>query len=225
MSKKIYIKRLFLIMIVSMVTMTACSKLDVIGNDSKKAYRELLEAIPNKVTNNQAGSWKIEAPDQSAAFLWSSDYNQTDTDVWMEVDIIPFLEAGLDITKLPKGMVSTNKLIVGQNLGGTSFDYEGEITPLNSMENLIRNDRELLGYHASLDHFGIDLSGGNMFEWAKDINTNDLDMVFVLDPEVFEEAGTDLDAIQGWIYGEVMGMNDKGKMYKVHKLLKPFDVK
>lgn len=227
MRKMKYSKRILLIgMTVGiMLSMTACAKLDVIGNDSKKSFGALLEAIPDHVSNNQEGSWRIEAPDQSAAFLWSSDYSQTGKDAWLEVDIAPFLEAGLDITKLPEGMVSSDKLVVGNDFEDTVLTYDGEITPLASYEKMIELKRNLLGYHSSLGHFGIDLSGGSMFEWAKDMKSNDKDMVFVLDPKVFEDAGTDLSAIKGWLHAEVNVMNKKGKMFKVFKLLKPFDIK
>lgn len=45
---------------------------------------------------------------------------------------------------------------------------------------IVEKSRDSIGYHAALDHYGIDLENGNMFEWAKDISTNDKDIVFVL---------------------------------------------
>lgn len=205
-------------------SVTACSKLDVIGNDSIKAFDRLLVTVSDNLSNNGEGSWRIQAPDQSAAFLWSSDYSLTTRDAWLEVDIAPFLAAGLDVTKLPVGMVKDDQLIVGTEISDTSFTYEEEITALASYEKLLDQKGELIGYHSSLDHFGIDLSAGNMFEWAKDSRSNDKDMVFVLEPKVLKEAGLDVNAVEGWIYAQVEVMDAKGKMFNVYKLLKPFDI-
>ena len=206
-------------------SVTACSKLDVIGNDSVKAFDHLLAAVPDKLTNNGEGSYKIEAPDKSASFLWSTDYSFTKKDAWLEVDIAPFLAAGLDVSKLPEDMVQEDMLILGTDFSDAALTYDGEISPLASYEKLIDIKGELIGYHASLGHFGIDLSNGNMFEWAKDNTNNDKDMVFVLDPLVLEAAGVNLDAVEGWIHAEVEVMDAKGKMFGVYKLLKPFDLK
>jgi hypothetical protein len=225
--QKKYLKKFLLLgMTIGMLfSVTACSKLDVIGNDSVTAFDRLLAAVPDNLTNNGEGSFRIEAPDQSAAFLWSSDYSLTENDAWLEVDIAPFLAAGLDVTKLPEGMVKDDKLVVGNDFSDKALTYEGEITALASYEKLKDTKRELIGYHASLGHFGLDLSGGNMFEWAKDNTTNDKDMVFVLNPEVLEAAGVNLDAVDGWLHAEVKVMDAKGKMHGVYKLLKPFNLK
>jgi hypothetical protein len=50
-----------------------------------------------------------------------------------------------------------------------------------------------------MDHYGVNLANGNLFEWAKDMNTNDKDMVFVLNPEPFVSAGVKPDNIEGWV--------------------------
>ncbi len=51
--------------------------------------------------------------------------------------------------------------------------------------------RGSISYHMALDHYGVALGGGNMFEWAKDLGANDKDIVFVLDPEPLIAAGVD----------------------------------
>ena len=61
-----------------------------------------------------------------------------------------------------------------------------------------------------MDHFGVKLGGGNMFEWAKDLEINvttkqaqDKDIVFVLSPEPLIAAGVDPQKVEGWLYSPV----------------------
>ncbi len=63
-----------------------------------------------------------------------------------------------------------------------------------------------------------------MFEWAKDMDKNDKDLVFVLDPQPFIDAGTDPANTEGWVFGKVKVDDGKGKMVEVDKLLKPFEL-
>jgi hypothetical protein len=75
-----------------------------------------------------------------------------------------------------------------------------------------------------MDHYGINLGDGNLFEWAKNLNTNDKDIVFVLNPEPFIKAGVDPNRIEGWIFAKVPVEDEKGRMIEVDKILKPFDL-
>ena len=75
-----------------------------------------------------------------------------------------------------------------------------------------------------LDHYGIDLSGGNKFEWAKDTGKNDKDIVFVVDPQILIDAGVSPEKIEGWTYATVEMLDDRGKKIEVQKFLKAFDL-
>lgn len=85
--------------------------------------------------------------------------------------------------------------------------------------------REQIKYHADLDHYGVDVGNGNMFEWAKDMETNDKDIVYVLSPQVFIDAGVDPENVDGWLFAKVNVMDKDGKSVEVDKFLKPFDLK
>lgn len=41
------------------------------------------------------------------------------------------------------------------------------------------------------DHYGIDLGGGYVFEWAMNMSKNDKDIAFALNPQVFIDAGAE----------------------------------
>ncbi len=206
----------------------ACRQLDVIGNGALKSFQEVTNAVPDRIEADEMnGGWALTTPDDSARFIWSKDFSKSlFHDVMLEFSAQPFLDAGLDVSRLPEEIVVyEDKIMVGTKLGEEAFAYRGDITPYASFEQIVKLKGGSIGYHTALDHFGIDLSGGNMFEWAKDMNTNDKDIVFVLNPEPFIQAGVDPDKVAGWAFAKVPTMDEVGKKVEVDKLLKPFNLK
>jgi len=207
----------------------SCEKLDTVGNYSIRSFSELLKTIPQQVSGDRVNhGWSLAAPDNSARFIWSSDYAESSLfDVALEFDAVPFIAAGLDPALLPGNFNfngENNLLIVGIKWGTERLQYNGEATPLASYEHIVKLKRQAVGYHGQLDHYGIDLGHGNMFEWAKNLTNNDKDIVFVLNPDPFIAAGTDPDRIEGWLFTEVTVDDENGKPVQVDKILKPFDL-
>ena len=221
-------KRILVGLIAAIVTvsLTACGQTDVVGAKAKTSFQELIEADADQVTEDEMnGGWSLNAPDSSARFIWSNDYSKSPLhDIMLEMDATPFLEAGLDVTKLPDGVFYDNKLILGKKLGQDNITYSGKITPVASFNSLVDLYRSSIGYHEKLDHYGVDLGNGNKFEWAKDMSTNDKDMVFIVDPELFIKAGVQPDAVEGWLYTSVQVKDNNGKTTEVMKFLKPFNI-
>lgn len=205
-----------------LISATACQQLDAVGKNSITSFEKVLNEIPDNVKEVQDLAWSMEAPDASARFVWSKDFNKTEYDAYLEFEAAPFIAAGLDTSLLPDGMIQEEKIIAGLELGDDVLSYNGEITPLSSYEQFINLSRDNIGYHAALDHFGIDLGDGNMFEWAKDMDTNDKDIVFVLNPEVFINAGVNPEEVEGWAFAKVETMDKSGKKVEIDKFLKPF---
>jgi hypothetical protein len=209
-----------------LVLSASCRQLDVIGNASVKSFDAVLNVIPDSVKADEMNvGWSLSAPDGSARFIWSKDYSKSPVhDVMIELDAQPFIDAGLDVNKLPDGMFFDSKIMVGADLGDEQLTYPGEATPLASYEKIVGLKRETIKYHAALGHFGVDLQNGNVFEWAKDMSKTDKDIVFALDPKVFIDAGADPAAIKGWTLAKVPVMDAKGRKAEVEKLLKPFNL-
>jgi hypothetical protein len=207
---------------IALLAMTAfsCGKLDVVGSDSIRSFGELLQNAPQLVSEDTAnGGWSILAPDYAARFIWSLN------DITLEFDAAPFIDAGLDPGKLPAYFTRYDgTLIIGTKLENKEM-YNGEITPLAAYEHIVKQKRSAIGYHAAMDHYGVSLENGNLFEWAKDLNTNDKDIVFALDPEPFIRAGADPNNIEGWLFDKVLVDGENGRMIQVDKFLKPFNVK
>lgn len=221
----------------------AGGNLDVVGKESVNSFSTILQTIPDKVTADERNAgWALASPDESVRFIWSEDYSRSPLhDVMLELDAKPFLDAGLDPNKLPDnyafyegdrmGTMSSQMLMVGSKLGNDSLTYNGKPTPLTAYEQIVDKYRGSINYHTSLDHYGVKLGDGNMFEWAKDLSTNastgenqDKDIVFVLNPEPLIAAGVDPEKVESWVYAQVP-VEENGQTTNVWKLLKPFNLK
>lgn len=214
------------LLLTAAISLSACKQTDVVGETAKTSFGSVLQTIPDQVTEDEMnGGWSLVAPDQSARFIWSKDTSKSPAhDVMLELDAAPFVAAGLDVSKLPDGIAIEDTLMLGTKLGKDALKYSGEATPQASFEQIVAHYRESIGYHEKLDHYGVDLGNGNKFEWAKDMNKNDKDIVFVVDPEIFIQAGVDPAKVEGWVYAQVEMKDKTGKPVKVYKFLKPFDL-
>jgi len=227
--------------IATALALSGCAQLlpslDIVGQQSVISFNEMLLAMPDQVRNGDSGTgWSLDAPDDAVRFNWgaaSSDASQVY--LQLEIDAAPFIAAGMDPAKLPdshtymtSGSDGEEMLLIGTTLTGDETLTTS--TPKAFFEQLVRDHRDVVNFHTSLDHYGVKLGGGNMFEWARDLVVNrfdnsvqDKDIVFVLNPEPFIAAGADPENIEGWVYAEVT-VEENGKPIEVWKLLKPFDV-
>jgi hypothetical protein len=223
---KIVIAGLSTALTLTFFTLSCGGKLDVVGKDSARAFGELLQKAPQLVAaDKESGGWSITTPDSGACFIWGGERAAQPFDVILEIYAAPFIEAGLDISKLPATITfNGDKLTVGTKLIPDGSAASGESAPLAAYERIVSLNRDAIGYHAALDHYGINIGGGFLFEWAKDINTNDKDMVFVLNPEPFINAGVTPDKIDGWAFAKVTVDDENGKPVQVDKILKPFNL-
>lgn len=189
--------------------LTSCSSLDVVQKDAIRAFSD----VQNMMSIDSNGSeWQLESPDGTAVVNWNR------AQIQIRVDSTPFVNAGLDISKLAyadeNGIYFVEEFAVSESLGESAFD---------DFRDLVSVGRDNLSYHMEMDHYNIDVESAT-FEWAKNMNENNKDIVFVLDPKPLIAAGVDPDAVDGWVFEKVM-MHVDGKVTEVDKLLKPFDLK
>ncbi len=213
-----------LTILLSLAFLAGCSSLDVVANVSIKSFSALVESSQVAPDLSQK-AWVLTAADGSSQFVLSQDFSGTSRDLAILVDAQPFLDAGLQPEKLWSGTVEDGQLIFSRDLSDQSSDESSQGSILKAYQLLLKNHRDSLGYHQALDHYGLDIGNGTKFEWAKDLSTNDKDLVFVLDPIGLKEAGTDVTKIEGWLLATVEVMDEKGNPIQVEKLLKPFSVK
>ncbi|MDR0644473.1 MAG: hypothetical protein LBG05_06125 [Treponema sp.] len=210
------------------LAVVSCGKLDVVGTESVKSFNAILDKAPQEIsTDEMTGGWALFSPDRTTKFIWSKNYAESPLhDVMIVFEAQPFINAGLDTDKLPENFtVFEGMIMVGTKLGQEVLKYTGEVTPLASYEQIVKLKRNVIGYHMALDHYGVNLGDGNLFEWAKDMGTNDKDIVFVLNPDPFIAAGVDPSKIEGWVFAKVTVDDANGKPVEVDKILKPFNLK
>lgn len=218
-------RRFFPFLILPLLVLSACQAPDVAARDSAASFDALLKAMPDYIMpDDSIGGYALEAPDGSARFLWSQDFNQSVYDAWLETDITPFVEAGLDTARLPEDMVHEGLLLLGADFGSEPPDYSGEATPQKAYEQIVKYRPDNIHYLPKSDHYGISLGGGHMFQWAKNLQTNDKDIVFVLDPQLLSSAGADPNKVPGWMLLKVETIDGKGNKVQADKLLKPFPI-
>ncbi|MDK2968035.1 hypothetical protein [Lacrimispora sp.] len=218
--------------IVFLTVESAGGTFDVVGKRSIQSFEQVLKAIPEQVSQESEGKdFTLTAPDGSVRFIWNSANNSDSRfDVMLQADAAPFVAAGLDTGKLPEEYdVSGDFITAGLKLDNSSSVKEGK-SALDAYESMVYNDRSLINYHMDMDHFGVKLGGGNMFEWAKNMKTSaatgkdqDKDIVFVLNPEPFIAAGVNPEKVEGWVFAPVPVM-ENGKKTEVLKFLKPFNI-
>ncbi|MPN60058.1 hypothetical protein SDC9_207781 [bioreactor metagenome] len=135
----------------------------------------------------------------------------------IQTPLKPFVDAGLDPTKLGAGYRADETSLYLVADFGAGAGAQSTIT--NALFESVKANRAVLTYHADLDHYGIQLPAGK-FEWAKDESSNDKDIVFAIAAQPLADLGVDVQNIEGWIF-KVM-KDDAGNDLDV--LLKPFSL-
>lgn len=223
------------------LALSGCAGTDVVGKVAKTSFKAVLDASKDKVSfSKEDESWGLTSP-AGDEVLFSTNFarNAPSTggmadmdkpDVEFTFDAAPFIAAGLDVAKLPavdgiKYEIEDGRFMLHFELGNDAFPADVAKSFEATFAEIVRTQRARIGYHEKLDHYGISLGDGNMFEWAKDMSKNDKDIVWVLNPAPFIAAGVDPAKIEGWVFAKVETKDAKGKTIFVDKLLKPFNVK
>ena len=206
-----------------------CSALDVVGSAAVTTFQTLLDTTAGNVSLDSAENRWVLGSQGGEKFEWSADFSRSPPSFRVSLDATPFITAGLDASRLPAARYSydeaTKILTLSFDVGKEKFTYSGAATPLDTFKQIVKSYRSIIGYHAALDHYGIALGEGNMFEWAKDMMKNDKDMVFVLNPEPLRAAGVDPSKITGWIFTRIPVKDESGKTVEVDKFVKPYNLK
>ncbi len=210
------------------VFIAGCAATDVVAKKAVESFETVAAASAARISFAD-GAWTLASAGGDEVRL-SVDYTRPGAgDVEFSFDAAPFAAAGLDIAKLPAaGDVAyaekDGRLVLRFELGSEALSMDAVKSMDKALAELVKAKRERVGYHAALDHYGIKVGGGHMFEWANDIGKNDKDIVWVLNPEPFIAAGLDPAKVEGWVFAKVETMNDEGKKAQVDRLLKPFDL-
>ncbi|HOX33656.1 MAG TPA: hypothetical protein PLB91_15095 [Spirochaetales bacterium] len=225
--------------------LTGCGASDVVAKYAAISFEAVAEASKDRVAYaEQEAAWSLGSPGgDSIAF--SSDFSRGPAegkgspimdapDIEMAFDLAPLAAAGLDPKRLPEPSggdtvayaVEDGTFMIHAELGNEAFPAEAAKSIEATFAAILKTHRSAIGYHEKLDHYGIRLGGGNMFEWAKDLSKNDNDIVFVVDPAPLVAAGLDPTKLSGgWLFAKVESKDRAGKAVFEDKLLRPFDLK
>ena len=208
--------------------LAGCSALDVVGKTAVDTFRVLMDTEKESVALDAAANrWVLTSPG-GEKFEWSTSFAADGPDFELTLDATPYLGAGLDPARLPAeryrfdALAGTLSLVF--EIGKDAFSYPGAPAPLDTFTKIVAAHRPIIGYHAALDHYGVALGDGNMFEWAKDMAKNDKDMVFVLDPGPLLKAGVDPAKVTGWLFAKIPVQDKSGKTVEVDKFVKPYSL-
>jgi hypothetical protein len=222
------------------LSLIGCGGTDVVAKVANSSFKAVIDASGNRVSySDMEGAWVLQSP-AGDEVMFSPDFSRNNAtgsaadmdkpDLEFSFDAAPFLAAGLDLAKMPavegiKYEIEEGRLMYHFELGSDAFSAEAKKSLEATFAEIVRTQRARVGYHEKLDHYGIKLGNGNMFEWAKDMAKNDKDIVFVLNPEPFIAAGVDPSKVQGWAFAKVESKDAKGKTLVEDKLLRPFDLR
>lgn len=215
--------------------LASCAETDVVGQVAATSFDAVVARLGDKVgLSEEDPAWQITSP-AGDRLLIAQDFARPNADgespdFEIEFDAGPFVAAGLDVTMLP--MSDTVRYMVEE--GTFMLHFEWGDAPLKAasggqgitatFRQVLATYRDRIGYHEKLDHYGFALGDGNMVEWAKDLATNDKDLVFVLNPEPLIAAGLDPAKLEGWVFAKVEVKDANGQTQQVDKLLRPFDL-
>ena len=210
---------LALLLALTMSVFAGCAATDVVLKYSPESFDNIIKTYPNLVTDNTlTDHYYYLTVDGETTLKISHDYDLTgNEDIAIQTPLKPFVDAGLDVSKLGDGYkVSDDMFYLTADYGkGTGM----KDTTTDSLFESVDSDRSVLSYHQKLDHYGIGLTAGK-FEWAKDYKTNDKDIVFVIKAQPLKDLGVDVNNISGWTFATVQDADGSN----VDVLLKAYDL-
>ncbi len=207
------------VLVLATAVLAGCSGTDVVQKYAPGSFAKIVEKYPSLVTDNtKTDHYYYFTVDGETTLKISQDYSLTGTDdIMIETPLQPFVDAGLDVTKLVNGYkVDGEKFYLTADYGNGTGTKN---TVKDSLFDSVTSDRSNLSYHQTLDHYGIQLTQGK-FEWAKDYTTNDKDIVFVLLANSLKDLGVDVNNVAGWIFMTVEDADGS----KTDVLVKPADL-
>lgn len=218
-----------LILLVLTLTFFGCQNTDLVAKVAVSSFDALTNAVPDRVqSDDRDKAWDVSGLDGKERLILSKDF-EYNPDIALEFDAKPFIDAGLDVSKLPQGQYSYDKasgrITMPFEYGGEKFDESSEKSALDAFKEIVKTHREIIGYHEEGDHYMISLGNGNTFAWAKDISSNKTDLGFILNPKPFIEAGVDTGRLKEWKFAKMPVTDKDGKQVLLDKFIKGFNVK
>lgn len=122
------------------------------------------------------------------------------------------------------GLVLT--IAIGTAFVGCSSSSTGSETgdkAYKAFSSIVKENKDKIGYHDALSHWGIKLPTGEKFEWTKDTGANVADLAMVMLADPFITAGLDVNKLDAnlWLYKPA---EKEGSEDLPNRLIKPFNI-
>lgn len=227
--KKSKLSVIVVFFIAALLILTGCEVTDLVAKVAVTSFDSLVKEVPDKVAfDDKKDGWAISGLDDKERAILSRDFSGGTPDIAVEFNAAPFIEAGLDVAKLPGDQYmydeSTGDITMPYEYGGDKFGAGAGKSALDLFKQIVKTHRSIIGYHEEGDHYKIDLGRGNLFGWAKDVSTNKADLVFVLNPKPLVDAGVDAAKIKEWIFTKLPVTDKDGKPAQVEVFMKAFNI-
>ena len=213
-----------------LLVFSACESTDLVAKVAVTSFDALIKAMPDRVAFADAkGGWAISGIDGKERIILSKDFSSGNPDMAVEFDAASFINAGLDVSKLPADQYlydnSTGKITMPYEYGRDKFRDSAEKSALETFKQIEKTHRSIIGYHEQGDHYMVTLDeNNNLFAWAKDMSTNKIDLAFALNPKPFVDAGVDTGKLKEWAFAKLPMTDKDGKTVQIDVFLKGFNI-
>ncbi len=195
------------------IALASCAELDVIAQKAPGSFARVMELAGLEDSGDR---WEAELSGRVSITI---EKRRGPYALLVSFDAAPFLAAGFDQDSSGPFSLQGGSLDLWSSVPGSG----GLKSPEEAIAAIARDERKRLGWHAALDHYGVDLAPGVMLEWARDPAENDKDLVIVIDPAAIGGPDFRPGDVEGWIYADVE-IEREGRKSAVKRLLKPWSL-
>ncbi len=223
-------------LIALVIAMAGCNRTitgDVQADKALEAFNDTVKQNPDRKGFHEAlqhWGFVLTAGDK---FEWSKDTSANEIDFAMVMTAEPFLNSGLDISKLDgsgyvfsrakqeNGKPVPDLLIHPFNVSDKKETSQGSE---DAMRRLLKQEPSLVGYLGEQQCYRLMLGGGFEVQWAEKPGLDSADMTFIIEADPLTAAGVDISKMKesGWVFEEADDGSDTGKIpnrfVKMYKL-------
>jgi hypothetical protein len=130
------------------------------------------------------------------------------------VDLKPFVESGMNFKEFEELLQQSGLgySLIANIHGSGMVDFSGSFTTFDAngtekeaFNNFLYAQKRNIKYNITTDSFQLKVDSVCSIEWARNIDTNKKDLLFILKPDMFISAGTNPENVSGWTYEKFHG--------------------
>jgi len=201
---------LILVTVIALSQVLAGCSRPITGNETADkalvAFNDIVKRnLDNKVYHEPMLHWGLALP-TGDKLEWVKNTNKSTADIVMEMDVVPFIKAGLDAKKLDenKYVVKPSSKINNQPVRDLLF-HRFNVSDKNemaqgsddAMRRLLKQKPELVKFDQIENKFVLTLDGGFEVRWTESLGLNDTDFEFIIEAAPLIAAGVEPYKLKG----------------------------